>query len=225
MTARLRRTARRLRGRADDRGFTLLEVMVGAGLMSVVMAIATTGFVTMYHTTDRTEANATVEANLMLSFSKLDRDVRYAYRINTPYTTTVVRSGASVTAYAVDYVIPDSANVLQCVQLTLPVAGGALIRTQWPQASNSADPATVTSGVATNLVTAETATDPSGAVLPANPFTLLPSGQGGSNFDRLQMNVNSTAGVTSRGATRTYDLQFTALNTVDLTQDLTCTKA
>jgi prepilin-type N-terminal cleavage/methylation domain-containing protein len=217
MITRIARWTRRLHGR-DDKGFTLMEVMVGAALMSVVMAVATSGFVSMYHTADKTEANALTESNLMLSFAKLDREVRYAYRVNPPYM-------ANTNTFAVDYVLADNQNVMQCVQLTLPVAGGALIRKQWPLASNSANPAAVTSGVATNLVTANKTTDAGGATVAANPFTLLASRQGGSDFDRLKINMNSRAGITSLGATRNYNLQFNALNTQEPSISLTCTKA
>jgi prepilin-type N-terminal cleavage/methylation domain-containing protein len=201
-----------------DAGFSLMEVMVGSALMSVVMAIATAAFVHMYRTTSVTEANAVTEASLMASFAKLDRDVRYAYRVNAPYQP-------DAGTFAVDYVVPDANNALLCVQLTLPVSGGALIRRQWPQTSTSADAAAVSTGVAANLVTANTITDAGGAQVPASPFTVRTTGQDGSNFDRLRINVNSTVGLSDRGATRNYNLQFTALNTEDLTSDLSCTKA
>jgi hypothetical protein len=122
-------------------------------------------------------------------------------------------------------VVPDVANTLLCVQLTLSVSGGALVRRQWPQASTSADASAFGTGVATNLVTANTTTNAGGAQVPANPFTLRTTGQDGSNFDRLRINVNSTLGLSDNGATRNYNLQFTALNTEDLANDLTCTKA
>lgn len=201
-----------------DAGFSLMEVMVGSALMSIVMAIATSAFVQMYRTTNLTEANALTEANLMSSFAKLDRDVRYAYRINAPYQP-------DANTFAVDYVVPDAGNTLMCVQLTLPVSGGALVRRQWPQTSTSADAAAVSSGVATNLVSANTVTNAGGAQVRTNPFTLRTTGQDGSNFDRLRINVNSTVGVPDKGSTRNYNLQFTALNTQDLTNDLSCTKA
>jgi prepilin-type N-terminal cleavage/methylation domain-containing protein len=201
-----------------DAGFSLIEVMVGSALMSVVMAIATAAFVHMYRITTVTEANAMTEANLMASFAKLDRDVRYAYRVNPPYQP-------DAGTFAVDYVVPDANNALLCVQLTLPVSGGALVRKQWPQTSTSADAAAVSTGVAANLVTANTITDAGGVQVPASPFTVRTTGQDGSNFDRLRINVNSTVGNSDRGATRNYSLQFTALNTQDLTSDLSCTKA
>lgn len=202
----------------NDAGFSLIEVMVGSAVMSVVMAIATSAFVHMYHTANVTEANALTETSLMASFSKLDRDLRYAYRINAAYQP-------DADTFAVDYVVPDALNTLLCVQLTMPVSGGALIRKQWPQASTSADAAAVRSGVATDVVTANTVTNAAGEQVPANPFTVRTTGQDGSNFDRLRINVDSTVGISDNGASRNYNLQFTALNTQDLTSDLSCTKA
>ena len=107
---------------------------------------------------------------------------------------------------------------------TLPVSGGALIRTQWPQASTSADPPR-SHRRGHDLVTANTIANAGGAQVPDNPFTLRTTGQDGSNFDRMKINVNSTAGLSGKNSTRNYNLQFTALNTQELTNDLSCTKA
>jgi len=210
MIACIARAARR--GKRDDAGFSLMEVMVGSALMSVVMAIATGGLISMYRTTNLTESAALSQTALTASFTKLDQDVRYAYRVNDGYLTG--------TSYAVDYVIPDPDNNLLCVQLSLPQAGGSLVRRQWPQSSTPADPAATVSTVATDLVTA--AKDAEGR--PVNPFRRSRPDDD-SNFDRLAIQVTSVvgqAGQTNRA--RSYDLKFTALNTVGLTTTLTCTK-
>ena len=203
------RLVRRLRPPRGDRGFSLMEVMVGSALMSVVMAIATAGFVQMYHATEQSDAAAQAQSNLTDTFARLDREIRYAYRINSAYLV-------GTTGYGVDYVINDG-SALQCVQLTLPVDGGSLIRKQWLQSSNSADPAAITTGIATDLFPATTG---------VNPFTVKPAKTEDSNFDRLVLNVASTVGLGQNGATRNYNLQFTALNTtLDQADKTTCTKA
>jgi prepilin-type N-terminal cleavage/methylation domain-containing protein len=189
-----------------DEGFSLIEVMVGSAIMSVVMAIATSGFVTMFRATDRAEASALTQTSLTASFARLDRDLRYAFRVNAP--------GAADGFYFVDYVIPDADNVQQCVRLSLPLDGGTLSRHQWPQASTSADPAATVGTVATGVQPAAAGT---------NPFTLTPAGSGSSNFDRLGVALSSSVGLTGLGRTRTYDLQFTALNTLPLDTPITCT--
>lgn len=207
MRARIARRRKR-----DDAGFSLMEVMVGSALMSVVMAIATGGLISMYRTTDLTESAALTQTSLTASFNKLDRDVRYAYRVNDAYSV-----GAD---YAVDYVVPDADNNLLCVQLSLPQAGGALVRRQWPQSSTAADPAATVNTVATDLITA--AKDAEGR--PLNPFRRSQPDDD-SNFDRLAIQVTSVVGQASRfNRARSYDLKFTALNTVGLTTALTCTR-
>ncbi len=203
----MRRLARRWRRRADD-GFTLLEVMVGAALMSVVMAIATSGFVDMYRTSEITDAAATAQSDLTDTFGRLDREIRYAYRINAAY-----QIGTS--AYGVDYLLSNGdGKSYNCVQLSLPLAGGTLMRRTWSQsaATTSAD------GTAAAL-----ATDLSGTVDGSSPFTVL-TGAADSNFDRLVLNVRSTVGTSgSSSVTRTFSVQFTALNTQSGI-DSTCTE-
>jgi prepilin-type N-terminal cleavage/methylation domain-containing protein len=198
--------ARRPPARRDDAGFTLIEVMVSMTLMTIVMAIVTGGIVTMYRTSARAEAGAQVQSALNAAFAKLDRDIRYAQRINAPT--------APGTSYAVTFVTLNAAGTPQCVQLSLPQTGGTLVRRQWPQASTSADPATVRATVALQLAPMTAG---------ANPFTVTSGGAGGSDFDRLRVQVNSTAGLTARGRTRSYDEQFTALNTVPASKPLPCT--
>ena len=199
------------RGRSRDRGFSLVEVMVGSAVMSVVMAIATAGFVQMYQAAEASDSAAQAQSNLTDAFAKLDREVRYAYRINPAHQV-------GTTAYAVEYVVDNGTGPvpLLCVQLSLPIGGGALLRRQWPQTSTSADPAAVTTGVANDLVT---------ATADVNPFVVQRALTGDSNFDRLLVNVNSTVGAAASGSTRNYNLQFTALNTTvnDPAVPTTCT--
>jgi hypothetical protein len=100
------------------------------------------------------------------------------------------------------------------VRLTLPAAGGVLTRLQWPLAGT---PAGVS---ATNV-----ALDMRSANGASTPFTRLPSGTANSNFDRLRIQLQSSIGVTGAGATRTFNLLFTALNSSPSTPALTCSQA
>jgi prepilin-type N-terminal cleavage/methylation domain-containing protein len=215
MSRRIGRLAR-ARGERRDAGFSLMEVMVGSALMSVVMAVATGGLVSMYHTTDLTESAALTQTSLTASFNKLDREVRYAYRINDEYSTN--------DTYGVDYVMPDENNNMLCVQLTLPKAGGTLMRRQWPQTATPASPAATVSAVASNMASAAKDSDGN----QANPFD-REAPDLDSNYDRLNIEINSTVGQSAYGTTRSYDLTFTALNTVSVTNttaasSLTCDK-
>jgi prepilin-type N-terminal cleavage/methylation domain-containing protein len=198
---------RRLRG--SDEGFSLSELMISMSIMGIVTVISATGFLTMFKTTDAAQTAALTQTSTMLAFSKLDREVRYAQRINTPYQ----RGNGD---WAVEYVIPDSAGVAQCVRLTIPKAGGSLMRQQWPQsgATASGTPTTVALDMAPDNGT-------------ANPFLLTAGGgTSGSNFDRVEIKLKSSIGVSDAGAVRRFDLLFTALNTQSMsTTPLACSQS
>jgi prepilin-type N-terminal cleavage/methylation domain-containing protein len=205
------RRLRRLWRRPADHGFTLVEVMVGAALMSVVMAIATSGFVEMYRTSAITDSAATAQSDLTDTFNRLDGEIRYAYRINPAYQI-------GTTAYGVDYVLSNGdGQTFTCVQLSLPLAGGTLIRRTWPQSTTPADAAATSTALATDLSSVDAG---------AGPFAVLSRGTD-SNYDRLVLNVNSTVGTSAHSSvTRTFSVQFTALNTqTDDSATTTCTKS
>lgn len=205
MIAALAARLRRVRG--ADGGFSLSELMISMAIMSIVTVISASGFLDMFRTADLTQTAALTQTSTLASFSKLERDVRYAERVNAPY----LRSNGD---FAVDYVMPDEKGVLQCVRLTLPAAGGALTRLQWPQSSTPAGVSAST--VALDLQTANGT---------STPFIRIAAGTASSNFDRLEVRLKSTIGVAGAGATRTFDLTFTALNTAATTTTLTCSTA
>jgi len=208
----VRRLARRPRHPADA-GYSLTEVLVSMGIMSVVMAIASSGIYSMYHVSDAAETAALAQTELQAAFNKLDREVRYAARVGDPYFDS--------TTWYVDYVYPDDTAVNQCVQLSLPRAGGTLKRRQWDQRLS---PSAAATAVANNLVSART--DASVPPKMTNPFVLEASGDGGSVMDRLNVKVRSVVGQdeTKQGI-REYDLQFTAMNTLSRAKyPLACTK-
>jgi prepilin-type N-terminal cleavage/methylation domain-containing protein len=203
------RFGRLLRRGRDDAGFSMTEVMVGAAIMSTVFAISAQGFLTMYQASNRAEAAAVAQTALSASMQKLDREIRYAYRINPAFT--------SGTNFAITYVIPDADTKRICVELTLPQTGGTLLRAQWLQ--ESTNPAgVITTAVANDLV----------PVAGANPFTRVPKGAVYNGVttqqDRLQLIVDSNVGLSEKQAKRRYELRFTALNTLDANTALTCTK-
>jgi prepilin-type N-terminal cleavage/methylation domain-containing protein len=197
---------RRLHG--SDEGFSLSEMMISMSIMGIVTIISASGFLDMFKTANVTQTAALTQTSLMLSFSKLDREVRYAERINTPYQ----RGNGD---YAVEYVIPDDTGVAQCVRLTVPTAGGSLMRRQWPQA----DP--VASGTPTTIAL-DMARD-SGT---ANPFLLTAGGgTSDSNFDRIEIKLKSSIGAPGAGSVRRFDLLFTALNTMPTSSPLACSQS
>jgi prepilin-type N-terminal cleavage/methylation domain-containing protein len=196
------RLTRRLRD-TGDAGFSLAEVLVSMAVMSVVMAIASSGFYDMFHTSDTAETSAAAQAELQASFNKLDREVRYASRVSPGYADT--------TTWYIDYVFVDDAGSNQCVQLSLPKAGGTLKRRQYP--FQGGVPTGTGTAVANNLISARL--DNSTPRQMINPFLQEPAGEGGSEMDRLNFKVNSIVGQdTTKQGVREYDLQFTAINTL-----------
>ena len=193
-----------------DAGFSLTEVLVSMAVMSIVMAIASSGFYDMFHTTDSARAAAAAQVELQATFNKLDREVRYAAGVSPQY--------ADGTTWYIDFVYADDAGDNRCVQLSLPRAGGALKRREWPQQGTPSAPATV---VANDLASARLDNGTPKQVI--NPFLLEASGDGGSDLDRLNLKVNSVIGAdpTKQGF-REYDLQFTAMNTVSATLKPVC---
>ena len=217
------RLVRHLRRRRDDAGFSLIEVMVGATIMAVITGIAADGMIGMYRTANRTEAAAVAQTQLDAAFGRLDREVRYAYRINDAFTADRIIDGATQPAFAVTYVVPDANNRNICVELAVPQAGGTLVRTRWlrlPGTGETYNLAATT--VATNLVTAVSSKD--AVPQPLNPFTRKTYGDATSNFDRLNLQMNSTVGLSDKNSTREYNLTFTALNTQGSTIELSCTR-
>jgi type II secretory pathway pseudopilin PulG len=177
--------------RRGDDGVTLVDVMVSMAVMSVVVAVFTSGIVDMFRTANHADAAAAAQAQILTSFNRLEREIRYAQRIMEPH--------AVANGFAVEFVINDASGVLQCTQLVL-MDGGAMTEQQWPAGESPTKPATT---IATGLEPKE-----------AEPFLQLAAGTLGSNFDRLQVRVTTTVGTGRTAQTRSFDLQYTALNTV-----------
>ncbi|WIM98367.1 hypothetical protein ACTOB_001965 [Actinoplanes oblitus] len=106
----------------DDAGISLVDLMVSMSLMSVFMAIFTTGIVQMYRTAGRAEATQVMQADLDLAFERLDDEVRYARAISLPGTDS---TGAGT---YVEYLNVDGATQT-CTELRL--RDGALQRRAW----------------------------------------------------------------------------------------------
>jgi hypothetical protein len=69
--------------RAED-GFSLAEVLVTMGLMSVMMLLFTGAILQVYRTVQTTETLTEAQAQLAVSFQRFDRQLRYASWISEP---------------------------------------------------------------------------------------------------------------------------------------------
>jgi len=115
----------RLRG--DDRGVTLAELAVTTGIMSMVMAIFTTGVVQLFKAGNKNELVAMTQSQLNNAFLRLDRELRYSAGFG-PVHTDVAGN------VFIEYINTGTADgVPQCAQLELYAAGQTLRRQVWPQ--------------------------------------------------------------------------------------------
>ncbi len=184
-------------GRGDDRGVTLVEVMVAMSLMVVVMSAVTAGVVDMFRTASTTALTSTAQSQVSLVVLRLDRQVRYASGISLPRVV-------DGTQY-VEYMFVEKGRNT-CVQLR--VTGGKLQQRSWTSGSPpQVDWTTLASGVAT-----------------PQPFTHLAADDQVAH-QRLTVAVQATAdaGVATRTKHRT--VTFTALNTTRNSPTDVCSEA
>lgn len=184
---------------SGDAGLTLLEIMVAMGILSVVMAAATTAIAQIYRSVNESENSAEAQAQVTRAFTRLDQEIRYARAISTP----AVLNGD----YYVEYLM-NIDNVDTCVELRLLTSTNDLQRRQWIKKVTPLTPTGWTTLAA--VVT-------SGA-----PFTTLAADRNtltGFRYQRLRLTVSAVLGggsgggsVSSGGSTRQTDVTFTALN-------------
>jgi prepilin-type N-terminal cleavage/methylation domain-containing protein len=186
--------------RDDDRGVTLVEVMVSMSVFSVLMAIFTTGVLQMFKSNDKDMDIAQTVSQANQAFVRLDKQIRYASAISTP-TNPPLASGSYV-----EYLI-SVVNLGTCYELWYDPAQHALRSRNWPA-----------KGVAGNtwstLATGVTATTPFTLIAPVNQFT----------FQRLKLNLTTSVGAQKSATTAQTSVTFTALNTtVSTTNPPACT--
>ncbi|WP_433291314.1 PulJ/GspJ family protein [Actinoplanes sp. CA-030573] len=106
-----------------DLGYSLIEMMVVLGIISVVGAVATTGILQVYRTNVVAESDAAVQSQLSVALLRLDRSIRYAYAIGT-----VHNEGAAGSPYVEIMVVEkeqptDTTYAKRCLQLRLTGTG------------------------------------------------------------------------------------------------------
>jgi prepilin-type N-terminal cleavage/methylation domain-containing protein len=214
------RRRRPVRTQGRDDGFSLIELMVTIGVMSVVGAIFTAAILLVYQTTVRTESISIAQAQLQRAFERFDKELRYASWIAEP--------GRFGTAWYVEFAAADET---QCRQLRFETAVpperdndidgyGLLQMISWTRGT---PPVAGTTGqtIASQLVTSDVdgpferqaagipPTSGSGAV--GSDFT--------PEFQRLRIRLTTQVGDT----VAQVDTTFTALNTSrDTTDDNGC---
>ncbi|MBL7258659.1 PilW family protein [Paractinoplanes lichenicola] len=181
----------------DDRGISLIELVVGMGLLSFVLVMALGGLTEIYSNVNRVDTTSLVRDQLTTSFRRLDKELRYANWVATP--------GQVGGAWYLEY-----ATTAGCRQLILK--NGVLTTASWTLPGLT--PGTPTT-LATNL--AQTGTTPPFTVYLPNstPYASASPGVSGVGRDyqlahtQVRLRFTGRAGVTSLP----LDVLFTAQNT------------
>ena len=194
MRARLRRLA------GDDRGASLMELVVGMAVMTVFMVIFTAGMIVLTRTTTQVEAISSSTAQANSAFLRLDKLVRYASAVTTPDRGT----GGD---WYVELADADPADgTPRCVQLRVDAHDHDLAQRTWSLTKSPAGPfgwEPLADDVLNGAAAAGSADQ---------PFTTPSSTVGSSSLQRLTVSlVTGTSGPASDSTTRT-SLTFTALN-------------
>jgi Tfp pilus assembly protein FimT len=194
----------------DDAGFSLIDLMVTMGLMSVVMVVFTAAILQAYRTSGKAESISIIQSQLRIAFQRFDRELRYASWIAQP--------GQVGTAWYVEWAGYDGSQCYQLRLETAPAASqegpnnahGVLQLLTWPRTTPPAAGAPRQT-IATNLVTPDS----------SGPFERQDAGVATSgsdfvpDFQRLEVRLGAQRG----DSTASVDTTFTALNTSRNTPD------
>lgn len=179
----------------DDRGVTLIEIVVAMMIMSVFMAMFTAGVVQMFHIANATESASTGQVQVNIAFLRLDKEVRYASDISTPGPSA---AGADV---YVEYLMPDTGTGSNdCTELWLDVTNQQLQRRTWPQGA----------GLAAGVGWVPLASSISAPA--TDPVFVRTAGVDAQPFQRLALNLVASSGSGSTATTKQFGITFTALN-------------
>ena len=199
---------------SGDEGTTLMELMVGMVIMTILMAICTAAIVTMFAGTGKTQAVANSAQQLNTAFVRLDGQVRYASSIDQP-TGSIATNNLSVGFLTVTSTATGTTRT--CTQLRIQTVSGTsqqqLVERSWPVNADGS----VTNGTVTawnQLAGGVTVYDQSGATV--TPFTV--STPAGATVQQLRLRLID---LDSSGQTPTKsfsEVSFSALNSATAAQ-------
>jgi len=176
--------------RANDDGFSLVEILVVLAITSVIGAVFTTGVLQLYRTAGAADNDYATQSQTSQALLRLEKQVRYAYSIGTPH----VEGTTPYLEYLVMAPVTATSTTLakRCVQLRL--SGPALQTRYWT--AGSASTVTGWTQLAGNLVASTT------PFVRTAPTTAV-------NHQLLTVRLTSRAGSSERNSAMT----ITALNT------------
>ena len=179
----------------DDSGLSLVEVAVAMTIMSIFMALFTSGLLQVFRVFGHDQAAATAREQIHVAFQRLDTQIRYAAGISVEAQVG--------TDWYVEFLTTYTGTPV-CTQLRFTQAGQLQLR-RWDQGGTPPSFTTLAAGA--------TAT---------HPFTRQPVVAGsGVNFQRLSVDLSVSGGTGVRS--RELSIMFTAFNTASTTKsDTTC---
>ncbi|BBH68358.1 hypothetical protein ACTI_50430 [Actinoplanes sp. OR16] len=183
----------------DDTGYTLIELLVSMGLMSVVLVMVVSGLSEVYSDVNRADGMAGAREQITTSFRRLDKEVRYANWMAQP-------SPAMSGAYYLEY-----ATLNGCRQLAYK--NGALTLAAWDPAKGTTPgtPQTIATGLTLTGTLA-----PFTVILPGDsPYASASPGTVGTGTGYVPQHSQLRMRFTAKYATVTMpvDVLFTAQNT------------
>jgi prepilin-type N-terminal cleavage/methylation domain-containing protein len=190
--------------RPDDAGFSLIEVMVTMGIMSVLMVIFTSAILQIYGTSATAETISFAQTQIQLGFQRFDRELRYASWIAVP--------GQVGTTWYVEFA---GADPTQCQQLRLETGAdgdGVLQLFRWTRGTppTSGTPGqTVASLIVMDDVDSPFVRQAAGSSPYLSPSADAVGADFATDFQRLRIRLTTRVG---RESTQ-VDTTFTAMNT------------
>jgi hypothetical protein len=171
------------RDQRDERGTTLLELLVGMGLMMIFLATFTGAILMLNQTANHNEAVVSTSSDLNNAFLHLDKTVRYAASISNPDVSST--SGD----WYVEY-LTSSTGTSICTQLRVRTGIEQLQSRTWTLTSSGYTNLSSWTRLADNISNGNATTASS---TPPVPFTLTASG-GNVDIERLTVQLVTTSG-------------------------------
>ncbi len=186
------------RFRADE-GTSLMDLVVGMGIMSIFMAMFTGAVVMMNKTQQKSDELGQTSSQLNQAFLMLDRTVRYADAISTPAIGT---SGDWYVELRIPTPQADGTTVEKCTQLRVDIAKQQLQRRIW---TVGATPPSTFAPVASEIINGDSS--------PTSPKPFVPKALSADMaFQRLTINLVSKHGRGTKVTESHSSVTFTAVN-------------
>jgi prepilin-type N-terminal cleavage/methylation domain-containing protein len=126
------RIARWFSPRQEDKGFTLMELLIAMGLFAVVMTLVSGAMIVMYHDVGKQQGQSNDLDGLRKATDLLDFQVRYANAISQPGV------GATGTATYVEWQTGNGGQPQTCTQWRLDSSTSLLQYRTWPVSLSTA---------------------------------------------------------------------------------------